>query len=511
MRIDKVYQRELLKKLSRGLDLKREKALFSRLFKHPIFWMLDQPSSLKKGAGNARLLPFVDEKRFCSLVKDKRKLYCRSLIQAVNRAKKSRQLEEFVCSNQSYGLCLPLVQGDALYGFLILCHLKIHPTEQALHLISAWNNTILEKAQKELELAKLYQTIRPRAVALSTIHTIRRLISSTLDLDELLPRIARLSLQVLRAKRCLISLLDEKSKQLLPRAAIDLSCKTIPAWPLRLMKKIEKKLQRSGNIILKKSYLAVPLIDEDLIGIITIAQKTSKAAFNGFDREILTALAEQAVGAIKNAKLYKEQEEILLGTVQSLSALLQIKSAYPYKNLQALMGIVTGIAKELRLSPEALRDLRYASMLHDAERVGIPEDILTKPAQLSGEEFKIIKEHPKTSIKILSPLQRLKPAITIILHHHEKFDGSGYPDKLKGDKIPLGARIMAVADSFMAMISLRPYRKSTTIEEAIREIKKHSATQFDPRVIKAFLNFTKKVAFKKIIVGIYNARTKKDI
>ena len=220
--------------------------------------------------------------------------------------------------------------------------------------------------------------------------------------------------------------------------------------------------------------------------------------FDNFDREILTVLSEQAVGAIKNAQLYKEQEDMLLGTVKSLSALLKVKSAQAYVHSRAFVDIVLGIAKELGLSETDLRDLRFAAMLHDAEKIGIPEEILKKPAQLSGKEFKLIKEYPKKSAKILSPLQCLKPAIAVILHHHEKFDGTGYPDRLKGKQIPLGARIMAVADSFEAMTSHRPYRKSASFLEAIREIKRHSGEQFDPRVIKAFLQFTRTKSFKKI-------------
>jgi HD-GYP domain-containing protein (c-di-GMP phosphodiesterase class II) len=141
-------------------------------------------------------------------------------------------------------------------------------------------------------------------------------------------------------------------------------------------------------------------------------------------------------------------------------------------------------------------------MLHGAEKVGIPEEILKKPTALSGKELKIVKEYPKKSVRMLSPLVRLKPAIAILLHHHEKFDGTGYPGRLKGERIPLGSRVMAVADSFVAMVSRRPYRSSTSIPETIREIKKHSSRQFDPQVIEAFLRLTKRKSFKKILKRI---------
>ena len=505
MKIDKIYQEELFKRLIKSPNLKRERALFSQLFKKPVFWIVE-------GTG-LKEISLLNGSSVCAKVKglkSKRPLKC--LKGALKQAKKSRRIEKFICPMHSYGLCLPLVQGDALYGFLVLCHLETSPSKERLRLFQALNNTILEKVQKELELSKLYQTIRPRAIALSTVHTIHRLISSSLDLEELLPRVARLTLQVLRAKRCLISLVDKKARHLVPKALIDLSKKEVELSRSPGMKKIESKVLRTGNMLLKRSYLSVPLIDEETIGVITVFKKMGNRSFNNFDQEILTALSEQAVGAIKNAQLYKEQEEILFGTVKSLSALLKVKSAYPYVHSAAFVDIALGTAKELELSEEDLRDLRYAAMLHDAEKIGIPIEILKKPAHLTGKELKIVKEYPKKGAKILRPVQRLKPAIAIILHHHEKFDGTGYPDRLKGAAIPLGARIMAVADSFEAMISRRPYRKSTSILEAIKELKRYSGTQFDPRVINAFLKFTTTKFFKKLLKEFYgDAQSKKDL
>ena len=494
MRIDKTYQERLFKRLSQSPNLKKLRASFTQLFQKPMFWIVE--------GANINKISSLNEELLCPRAKGvQRKTCLRCLNRVLKRAKKSQKLEQFVCPERYFGLCLPLAQGEAFYGLLVLCHLKTPLSSELLQLLEILNSTILEKVQKELELTKLYQTIRPRAIALSTIHTIHRLISSSLDLDELLPRIARLSLQVLRAKCCLISLVDKKTRHLVPKALIDLSKKKTKAHVLGFMKRIEEKVMRTSNILLKKTYLCVPLIDEELIGVISVFKKMGNGPFDNFDQEILSALSEQAVGAIKNAQLYKDQENMLLGTVKSISTLLKAGTAYSYTHSQAFVDIALGIAGELKFSDEDLRDLRYAAMLHDAERIGIPEEILKKPAHLTEKELKIIKEHPKKSARILSPLERLKPAIAIILHHHEKFDGTGYPDRLKGEKIPLGARIMAVADSFEAMISRRPYRKTTSIAEAIKELTRQSGRQFDPRVINAFLKFAKDKSFKKILKG----------
>jgi HD-GYP domain-containing protein (c-di-GMP phosphodiesterase class II) len=135
-------------------------------------------------------------------------------------------------------------------------------------------------------------------------------------------------------------------------------------------------------------------------------------------------------------------------------------------------------------------------MLHDTGKVDIPLEILTKTTKLTPKEYKIIKTHPLKGAQILRPLQILKPVIPIIMHHHERYNGTGYPSKLKKGQIPQGARIMAVADAFEAMVYGRPYRERMSVDIAVREIKKKSGTQFDPKVVEAFLKVAKKIGKK---------------
>ena len=179
--------------------------------------------------------------------------------------------------------------------------------------------------------------------------------------------------------------------------------------------------------------------------------------------------------------------------------LLDVRIPQEYTHSPYFSRLVTTIANQMHLDEKQVESLKYASMLHDAGKIDIPLSILTKTTKLTPKEFTIIQRHPLRGAEILRPLQILRPVIPIIMHHHERYDGSGYPSRLKKNKIPQGARIMAVADAFEAMVYGRPYRERMHIDAAIKEIKKKSGTQFDPKVVDAFLKIIKKIKTKKYL------------
>jgi putative nucleotidyltransferase with HDIG domain len=145
------------------------------------------------------------------------------------------------------------------------------------------------------------------------------------------------------------------------------------------------------------------------------------------------------------------------------------------------------VAGELGLDEGAQKDIEIAALLHDIGKVGIPDAILNKPARLTAEEYALMKKHPEYGWAVLRQIPGMERASLIILHHHESFDGSGYPGNLKGEEIPMGSRIVSVIDAFDAMVSSRPYRAGMPFEEAERRLLKATGTQFDPLVISSFL------------------------
>jgi HD-GYP domain-containing protein (c-di-GMP phosphodiesterase class II) len=260
--------------------------------------------------------------------------------------------------------------------------------------------------------------------------------------------------------------------------------------------RIEKRILRTSSVIRRGNFLAAPLISDDLIGIIIVRRANGKPPFEIFDQDILMTLVEQSIIGIKNLQLYEEQQKIVFGSIKSLVTLLDTRVPQEYTHSPYFSRLVTAIGQEMHLDEKQIQSLKYASLLHDTGKVDIPVEILTKTSKLTPQEYNIIKKHPLKGAQILRPLQILKPVIPIILHHHEKYDGTGYPSRLKKGQIPEGARIMAVADAFEAMVYGRPYRERKDINSAIKEIKKKSGTQFDPNVVEAFLKIIKKINIK---------------
>jgi HD-GYP domain-containing protein (c-di-GMP phosphodiesterase class II) len=151
------------------------------------------------------------------------------------------------------------------------------------------------------------------------------------------------------------------------------------------------------------------------------------------------------------------------------------------------------IGTELGMTGQEMEGLHRASVLHDLGKIGVREAVLNKPGKLTEEEFSEIVRHPETAVRILEPIPFFRPLLPAILHHHERFDGKGYPSRLAGKNIPLASRIMAIADTFDAMTSTRAYRKALPVADAIAEVRRCSGTQFDPDIVPAFLAIQSKI------------------
>ena len=238
--------------------------------------------------------------------------------------------------------------------------------------------------------------------------------------------------------------------------------------------------------------IIVPLIIRGKInGLFSVCRTSREHPFTACDVELFTVLSGQAAAAIENAHLYEKLEQSYLSMMVALSCVVEARDLYTDKHMKDIAEYSVDIARKMDLSEDEIENIRKAALLHDLGKISIPDHILMKPGKLSEEEKKIIRRHPENGAKIIEPVEPLKHAKEIIKYHQECYDGSGYPDGLQGETIPLGARIIAVADAFGAMTTDRPYRKALSIEEAVKEIKRCAGTQFDPGVVEIFISILK--------------------
>jgi response regulator RpfG family c-di-GMP phosphodiesterase/signal transduction histidine kinase len=190
---------------------------------------------------------------------------------------------------------------------------------------------------------------------------------------------------------------------------------------------------------------------------------------------------------MRTSDLVEQQRSLFLSTVKSLASAIDAKDEYTRHHSTRVTEFSLKIAAKMGFSEKELGDLELAALLHDVGKIAVPESILNKPGKLTDEEFKLIKEHPARGEAILSPVVELKEIARVVRAHHERYDGTGYPDRLKGREIPVGARIMTIADTYDSITSERPYRKAASHRYAVKEIIACSGTQFDPEVVQHFL------------------------
>jgi len=239
---------------------------------------------------------------------------------------------------------------------------------------------------------------------------------------------------------------------------------------------------------------------DELLGILILGSKKGNKKFAQDELDFFTALASDVAMAIRNAQLFSELEleldkkhRLFIHTTIALAAAIDAKDHYTHGHTARVTSLSLEITKRFlqknkkALDIKFLEDVNIAALLHDIGKIGIPESILNKEGPLSEEERKRMQEHTLIGVTILQPIRELEQAILGVKCHHERYDGTGYPEGLKGGQIPLIASVISVADAFDAMITDRPYRRALSKEEASEEIKRGSGGQFDPEIVSILL------------------------
>jgi HD-GYP domain-containing protein (c-di-GMP phosphodiesterase class II) len=366
---------------------------------------------------------------------------------------------------------------------------------------------------KYREVQELTGKLRRKIRELETIHESGKAIVSLLDRRELLNVIMRLTTTSLGYDRGIILLHDEAEQSLVTAAS--------SGGELELMRQFggyRVPLSRTSNILVRTfdtgkpvlvedaarqglnkknalikafaptSFVIVPLISRGkVIGVMAADRVDDAAPLTQEDLDSLSGFGNHVAVALENSRLYESLEQASLDAIQALAKAVEAKDPYTHGHSERVAEYSERLASAIGLGERQVFNIRLACTIHDIGKIGIAERILHKPGRLDQDEHDAIKHHPVVGEAIIRPLKGLGDIARIIRNHHERYDGLGYPDRLRGDEIPLEARIIAIADSFDAMTTTRPYRVPLPAEAVVRELVENRGRQFDPHLVDTFL------------------------
>jgi HD-GYP domain-containing protein (c-di-GMP phosphodiesterase class II) len=415
-------------------------------------------------------------------------------------------------------------------------HKKEIPNETPAQVVEA-----LERIHHlENEIASVVQDMQEKVRQLELLNGFSSLMNSTLDTSEVREKALEATCQLLRCETASLYLVDQKTgelywesalgeagKELQKSVRLPINDRSIAGYvamtgePLivndvqndpRHSRNLSKASQKDAgkNSFVSRTMVCVPVTSKDrIVGVLQALNKlpgihggperTSRYQWPVFfdeEMKLLQTLSHQVAIAIENAKLYSEIKKNFYETVEALAEAIEKKDRYTGGHTKRVVYYSMCIAKYMNLTPEQLERIRLGAVLHDVGKIGIEDKILKKQAPLDKDEWEVMQKHPEIGFDIMSRVEGLKDVVGAMRYHHERWDGKGYPLGLKGEEIPMIARVVSVADTYDAMVSTRPYRKGLDPKIAFDEIEKHSGTQFDPTVVKAFIQ-----AFKNEKMG----------
>jgi len=357
------------------------------------------------------------------------------------------------------------------------------------------------------------RALRRETERLSTIVSLMRLsrmLTGNLDLDSLAKQILTLVEDIFRSRYTCLMLVESSGSDKERRWQITLLNSTNgqarPAWVTQevldyVINEHKPWIGSSGGSDSARgsdcardqdcgrgqSAICLPLCHHDeVIGVLSTARLPEDAPYTHEDVQLITVVGAQIAIALENARAYRELRELNLGAITALITAVEARDYYTRGHSEQVARYAVAIARKIGLSPREVEDLHVAGLLHDIGKIGISDLILNKSGNLTSEEYEVVKQHPRIGATIVGEIKPLQGIVPLIYHHHERYDGAGYPDGLAGEDIPLGARILAVADTVEAMTSSRAYRPHMSVEQSMRLLEGGANGQLDPMLLAVF-------------------------
>ena len=393
-------------------------------------------------------------------------------------------------------LCVPLLISGQCIGFIRMERRRngvmyTPHDKQVLGIISGHASSAIDKAQVYAQALRQFRE-------LEALQDVGLSLNSSIDVPKTLRQVLDHACDLLEAENASVMLVEPDGKHLKIHIARGLPAEVIKRTRVKLGERISGRVALYGIPChlsgkndkgdIKGASLSVPLkVDNKIIGVLNVRCKGIIKEFTKDDIDLATRLASMSAAAITNAKLHDELQQLHIESITALANSIDARDPYTRGHSERVAEYSVQIGKFLNFSAEELWQIRNAALLHDIGKIRIADKILKKPGGLTDDEYEEMKRHPVYGAGIMMPVKSFRPLITYILHHHEHYDGNGYPDRIRGDDIPLCARIISIADSFDAMTSNRPYRGCINAEIAISELVAKKGSQFDPYLVNIFL------------------------
>ncbi len=365
------------------------------------------------------------------------------------------------------------------------------------------NKALLSRVMKVDKLKPISKKLSEKVRELSVLYSMSEALHRPFNTSELLEKTVEIATGVTYAKRAGLWMFDMGNSNLLLKAS----------HGMKDVKRIRVPIKDAGlinNVIREKRYvfsedykdcicgeykegfrhpfLCVPIIiGKEICGILHLCEKIAGTNFTDNDVSLIENLTEKASLKLENLALYENLIEKILKSVTSLVKAIDARDNYTMNHCRQVTLYAIQLAQFISCPDEVIDALRFAGPIHDVGKIGVRDGILLKPGFLEQSEKDVMESHVIIGDKIIRPLNLGSMELAVVRNHHERFDGSGYPDKLKGEKIPLVARIFSVADTYDAMTTNRPYRTARSHEEAVKELKRCRGTQFDGDIVDAFV------------------------
>jgi diguanylate cyclase (GGDEF)-like protein len=398
---------------------------------------------------------------------------------------------------------VPLTYGTRIIGVIVISKLGLDQfDEDDVRLLEV----LAGHAAVALENASLYEEARREAERATALLEFSRELATAEGMEDVVARIVGLSARALGSPRASVWLqgaahdeltvrathgYSELDRERLSRMRFDHSSTRsflAGSEPFVVSEEDREAILKAEAVSVGRPFAVAPIsLDGGRFGCIAVAPP-SDAEFTERHLRLLAGIAHQAKLALTNAGNFRSLERTFLETVEALANALEANDEYTSSHARWITDFALKVGEEFGLDGRALKRLELGALFHDIGKIGIPETILSKPGPLTDDERELIERHPALGEKIIAPIDRLEDVRPIVRHCHERYDGTGYPDGLKGEEIPLESRIILVCDAYHAMITDRPYRKRLSNEEALRRLEEGAGTQFDPRVVEVCRN-----------------------